>query len=51
MNIQLIIVMVIVVLAVAYAGRTLIAKRKAFSTKRGCEQDCGCNGNGKSLRS
>lgn len=51
MNIQLIIVLVIVVLAAAYAAKTLIGKRKAFSTKPGCEHDCGCNGSGKSLRS
>jgi len=51
MNIQLIIVIAIIVLAVAYAGKTVLSKRRSFSTKHGCEQDCGCNGSRKSLRS
>jgi hypothetical protein len=51
MNIQFVIVAAIILAAVIYAGKTLLHKRRAFSGKHGCEQDCGCNAGGKSIRS
>ncbi|MFM9904140.1 MAG: FeoB-associated Cys-rich membrane protein [Pyrinomonadaceae bacterium] len=51
MSIQLTIVLVIIVAAVAYVVSTLLKKRKAFSTRSGCETDCGCSGGSKKLSS
>ena len=42
---QFAIVIAIIAAALAFAGVTLLRKRRAFSTKPGCGSDnCGCNG-------
>lgn len=51
MTLQTIIVLVIIAAAVVYAGSTLYKKRRAFSTKAGCGDDCGCSGGSKKLPS
>lgn len=38
------IVGIVILAAVVFAGRSLLRKRHAFSTKGGCGADCGCNG-------
>jgi FeoB-associated Cys-rich membrane protein len=47
MNIQFVIVILIIAIAVGFAGRTLVRKRAAFSIKKGCGSECGCNGSSK----
>ena len=47
MNLQFLIVIVLVILAVSFAANSLWRKRAAFSTKEGCGSDCGCGANGK----
>ena len=42
MLIQYLIVGFIIAAAIAYGLATLVRKRKSFSTKPGCEADCGC---------
>jgi hypothetical protein len=51
MNIQSIIVGFIILLAAIYAGMIVWRKSRSFSTKSGCEADCGCNGKAKKLTS
>ena len=51
MLIQSIIVGLIIAAAVVYGIVTLSRKRRSFSTKPGCESDCGCNSGGKKLPS
>ena len=51
MLIQGIIVGIIIVAAIAYAVKTLLQKRRSFSSKAGCEADCGCSGGSKKLPS
>jgi hypothetical protein len=51
MNIQYIIVVAILIAALAYAVTTLLRKRRSFSTKPGCDADCGCSGGSKKLTS
>jgi hypothetical protein len=51
MNIQIIIVFAIIVAAIVYAALTLVRKRRSFSLKAGCSDDCGCNGGSKKLPS
>jgi hypothetical protein len=47
MNIQSMMVIVIVVAAIVYAGVTLRKRSRAFAPKAGCGDDCGCNDGGK----
>jgi hypothetical protein len=42
MSIQAIIVIGLIMAAVAFVGRSLLNKRRSFSTKGGCSADCGC---------
>ena len=51
MNIQYILALTVIVLAVAYAAITVLRKRHSFSPKSGCDSDCGCNGASKKLPS
>lgn len=51
MSIQGIIVTIMVAAAILYAAIVLVRKRRAFSTKHGCDDDCGCNGAAKKLTS
>jgi hypothetical protein len=51
MNLQAIIVIGLILAAVLYAASTLYKKRRAFSTKAGCAEDCGCGGTSKKLPS
>jgi len=44
MNLQIILVTVILVGAIAYAGAVLWKKARSFSPKSGCDADCGCGG-------
>ena len=43
MDLQAVIVIGIVTLAVIYAAITFLRKTKAFSPKRECAEDCGCS--------
>ncbi len=47
MNFQQIVVIAIILVAVFFAGSKLFAKRKSFSSKGDCGDDCGCNDGGK----
>jgi hypothetical protein len=49
MMLQNLIVIAIITAAIVYAAVTLLRKRRAFSVKLGCGDDCGCNGSGKKL--
>ena len=51
MTLQFVIVMVLIAAAIAYAGVTLFNKRRSFSSKQGCADDCGCSGASKKLPS
>ena len=51
MLIQGIIVGIIIIAAVAYATTNILRKRHSFSTKSGCDDDCGCSGGSKKLPS
>ncbi|MBK7393130.1 MAG: FeoB-associated Cys-rich membrane protein [Chloracidobacterium sp.] len=51
MMIQTIIVIAIIAAACLYAGSILLKKRRAFSSKPGCDSDCGCSGASKKLPS
>ena len=51
MTIQTIVVIAILAAAFAYALSTLFKKRKAFSTKASCGNDCGCSESPKKLPS
>lgn len=51
MMIQTAIVFAIILAAILYAGLLLLGKRRAFSTKADCGDDCGCNGSDKKLTS
>ncbi|MFN2392513.1 MAG: hypothetical protein ABR566_11165 [Pyrinomonadaceae bacterium] len=42
MNFQTIIVAIIILLALLYAGKIILGKVKAFSLKSSCSSDCGC---------
>lgn len=42
MNLQLIAVLLIVAAALTYAVVSVVKKRRSFSTKHGCDNDCGC---------
>jgi hypothetical protein len=42
MSFQLIVVLAIILVAVFFAGSKLLGKRKAFSKKGHCGDDCGC---------
>jgi hypothetical protein len=42
MSFQLIVVLAIVGVALFFAGSSLLQKRKSFSTKGDCGDDCGC---------
>lgn len=42
MNFQTIVVFAIIAVAVLFVGSKLIGKRKTFSTKGDCDDDCGC---------
>jgi len=42
MSFQLIVVLAIILVAVFFAGSSLLAKRKSFSKKGDCGDDCGC---------
>ncbi len=42
MSFQLIVVLAIILVAVLFAGSKLLAKRKSFTNKPGCDDDCGC---------
>jgi hypothetical protein len=42
MDFQLIIVLIVIVGALAFAGLTLARKAKGFSIKNDCGADCGC---------
>ncbi len=42
MDVQVIIVLLIITAAVAFAGLTFARKAKGFSTKNDCGADCGC---------
>jgi len=48
---QTIIVIAIIAAAVLYAGSIVLKKRRAFSVKHGCGDDCGCSGGSKKLPS
>ena len=43
MEVQAVIVIGIVAIAVAYAAVTFLRKTKAFSPKGECAEDCGCS--------
>jgi len=51
MNIQYIIVIAIILSGFAYAGLQLRKRSRAFSLKKACGDDCGCNGGSKKLPS
>ena len=51
MTVQYIIVVAIISAAITYAAVTLIRKRRSFSTKSGCGNDCGCGDGSKKLTS
>ncbi|MBV9216584.1 MAG: FeoB-associated Cys-rich membrane protein [Acidobacteria bacterium] len=51
MSFQLIVVLAIILVAVFFAGSKLLSKRRSFSTKGDCGEDCGCSSGGKKLRS
>ncbi len=42
LNYQFLIVMAIILAALTFAAVSIIKKRKSFSTKPGCDHDCGC---------
>jgi len=42
MSFQLIVVLAIILVAVFFAGSKFIGKRKSFSKKGDCGDDCGC---------
>ncbi|HEV7701031.1 MAG TPA: FeoB-associated Cys-rich membrane protein [Pyrinomonadaceae bacterium] len=42
MSFQLIVVLAIVGVALFFTGSSLVKKRKSFSTKGDCGDDCGC---------
>ena len=42
MDIQVIIVVAIIAVAVLYTAMTFLRKTKAFSPKASCDEDCGC---------
>lgn len=41
---QRLIVLIIIAFAALFLLRLLLAKRRAFSVKKGCGDDCGCAG-------
>ncbi len=43
MDIQNVIVIAIIAVAVGYAVTVVFRKRRAFSPKHGCANDCGCH--------
>ncbi len=45
MSFQLIVVLAIILVAVFFAGSKLLDKRKSFSKKADCGEDCGCGKN------
>lgn len=51
MTVQYIIVVAIILGAVAYAGVQFRKRSRAFSLKKSCGDDCGCNGSSKKLPS
>lgn len=51
MDMQTLVVITILVVAIGYAGFLVVKKTKAFSPKSGCGTDCGCNGASKKLTS
>lgn len=51
MMIQTVIVVAIILAATVYSVFLLARKRRAFSAKTDCGNDCGCNGAGKKLTS
>lgn len=42
LNYQFSIVILIILAALTFATVSIIKKRKSFSTKHGCDHDCGC---------
>lgn len=44
MDTQTIIVLLIILAAILYAGSSLVRKRRSFSPKSACADDCGCSG-------
>jgi hypothetical protein len=42
MDLQYLLVIAIILAAVIFAVRTLVQKRRGFSPKPGCANDCGC---------
>jgi hypothetical protein len=42
MSFQLIVVIAIIFVALVFAGGKLFGKRKSFSNKNDCGDDCGC---------
>ncbi|MBK8466963.1 MAG: FeoB-associated Cys-rich membrane protein [Chloracidobacterium sp.] len=47
MYFQSILVGIIIIAAIVFAGRSLLQKRDSFSSKAGCGDNCGCNGGNK----
>ena len=50
-DMQTYVVAFVIVFALAFAGVTVWRKVRSFSTKRGCEADCGCGEKSKTLSS
>jgi len=43
MDFQSILVGFIIIAAIIFVNRSLLSKRHSFSSKGGCNADCGCN--------
>jgi hypothetical protein len=51
MDAQLLIVSLILLIAIAFAGRAIYRRTRSFSPKSGCDADCGCGGESQKLSS
>jgi hypothetical protein len=51
MDIQLLIVLLVLLVAAAFAGRAIYRRSRSFSPKSSCDADCGCGGKTKKLSS